>query len=156
MAREQHSGNGSPDTMSNAAAGAGDVAEEAKTKLRDVAEPLKEKVQDLAQQQKNMGAEQISVLARAIHGAAEGLQSDMPKLADTIHDAGARLERTAADFRERDFQELVDDFNEIGRKQPALFFGGAVIAGFVLARFLKSSAENVAPEMRGDSHGYPA
>ena len=134
----------------------GAVANEAQTRLQDVAEPLKEKAQELAQDQKAAGADQVAILARAVHGAADGLRSDMPALAGTIHDAGARLERVAGDIRSRDLNELVDDFSEFGRKQPGLLFGGAVIAGFALARFLKSSAPQSASPPEGGSHGYRA
>lgn len=151
MAREDGSGDGSAQIEKHALAGANAVADEAKMKLQDLAEPLKEKAQSLAQEQKDAGADQVAILARAVHGAADGLRSDMPSLAGTIHDAGARLERVASDLRSRDLNELVDDFSEFGRKQPGLVFGGAMIAGFALARFFKSSAP---ASSQGGSHGY--
>jgi hypothetical protein len=35
----------------------------------------------------------------------------------------------------------VRSLNNFARSQPAAFFGGAVLAGFALSRFFKSSAE---------------
>jgi hypothetical protein len=32
--------------------------------------------------------------------------------------------------------------NDFGRKEPLAIFGGAVLAGFAISRFLKSSADN--------------
>ena len=42
-------------------------------------------------------------------------------------------------MRERDVRELVGEVQDFARKQPTLFFGGAVILGFAALRFLKST-----------------
>ena len=49
--------------------------------------------------------------------------------------------RPVADVvRERDMRELVGEVENFARRQPTLFFGGAMILGFAALRFLKSSA----------------
>jgi hypothetical protein len=44
-------------------------------------------------------------------------------------------------LRERSLDDLMQSFGRFARTQPATFFGGAVVAGFALSRFLKSSAD---------------
>jgi hypothetical protein len=86
--------------------------------------------------------EQIkSAASRAIHGAADEVEQELPQVAGFVHDAAAKLEGAAASLRERSVDDLVRSLNNFARKQPAAFFGGAVLAGFALSRFLKSSAE---------------
>jgi hypothetical protein len=66
----------------------------------------------------------------------------MPQAATFVHDAATRLEGAAASLRERSVDDLLRSFNNFARSQPAALFGGAVLAGFALSRFLKSSAEH--------------
>jgi hypothetical protein len=41
--------------------------------------------------------------------------------------------------RERSLEDLMCMVDDFARRQPAAFFGGSVVAGFLLSRFLKSS-----------------
>jgi len=118
------------------------LADSAKAKLGEVAEPVTEKAMEVAQQQKDAGAEQVGHFARAIHGAASALESEMPQVATYVHDAGQKLEKLATDLRDGSVNELMDKFGRYAKDQPALLFGGAMVAGFALTRFLKSSAKH--------------
>jgi len=120
--------------------GQNQTIENVKSKLGELAEPVKEKAVEVAQEQKNAGADQMRSFANAVHGAARELESEMPQIANMIHDTGEKIQRVASDIRERDLNELIDRFSGYARQQPALVFGGAVLAGFVLSRFLKSSS----------------
>ena len=125
------------------------LADSAKAKLGEVAEPVKEKAIEIASQQKDAGAEQVGHFARAMHGAASALESEMPQFADYVHDAGQKLESLAADLRNGSVDELMDKFGQYAKNQPALLFGGAVVAGFALTRFLKSSASHAPNTAQG-------
>ena len=115
------------------------LAETAKTTFDNVAEPVKEKAAEVAQKQKDAGADQIKIAAKAVHGAASQLESEMPQIAGYIHDAGQSLERAADELRQGNIDELMAKFGDYARNQPALVFGGAVLAGFALTRFVKSA-----------------
>ena len=116
------------------------LAQTAKTKLADAAQPAKEKAIELAAKEKDAGAGQIKTVAKAVHGAASQLESDMPQIAGYIHDAGQRLEQVADDLRQGKVEDLMTQFGDYARNQPAMVFGGAVLAGFALTRFVKSAA----------------
>jgi len=117
------------------------VVQDVKATLGEIAEPLKGKAEQLAEEQKEAGTNRIRTLATAVHGAARELESDMPKIASSVHEAAQRIEKTASDLRNKNIDELFEAFDGYARQQPAIVFGGAVIAGFVLSRFLKSSAD---------------
>jgi hypothetical protein len=117
-------------------------AEDAKTALGAASGTVKQSAGKVAEQQKEAGADQIGGIARAVHGAAREIEDKMPQAASFVHDAATRLEGAAASLRERSVDDLVRSFNDFARTQPAVFFGGAVLAGFALSRFLKSSAES--------------
>jgi hypothetical protein len=101
---------------------------------------ISEQAQHLADQQKDAGADQIEGMAHAIHGAARELEGEMPVAAGYVHDAASRLQDAAQRLHERGIGELLNDVNNFARSQPTAFFGGAVLAGFMITRFLKSSA----------------
>jgi hypothetical protein len=100
------------------------------------------KAEQIAEEQKQAGASQIDEMAKAVHGAANELQQQMPKAAEFVHAAASRLEQGAGALRERSIKDLVNGFSNFGRKEPLAFFGGAMVAGFVISRFLKSSGDD--------------
>jgi len=116
-------------------------SEDAKTALNAASVTIKDRARGVAEQQKQAGADQIGGVARAIYGAAHEIEQEMPHAAGFVHDAAARLEGAANSLRQRSVDDLVRSLNNFARSQPATFFGGAVLAGFALSRFLKSSAE---------------
>ena len=113
------------------------VAAEMKARLGEIAEPLKNKAEEIAREQKEASTGHIRTLASAIHGAARELEAGMPKMASSVHDVAQHIEQTADDVRESNLDELMEKFDSYARQQPALVFGGAMIAGFFLSRFLK-------------------
>jgi hypothetical protein len=118
------------------------LTDTAKAKIGDIAEPVKDKAMEVAAQQKDAGADHLKIVARAVHGAASELESDMPQIAGYIRDAGQRLEQAASELRDGNVNDLMNSFGEYARNQPAIVFGGAMVAGFALTRFLKSSAHH--------------
>ncbi len=79
--------------------------------------------------------------SRIVLGAAHEIEQELPQAAGFVHDAATKLEGAAASLRERSVDDLIRSLNNFARTQPAAFFGGAVLAGFALSRFLKSSTE---------------
>jgi hypothetical protein len=145
------SGGSQPDNQSTSDLSA--LADTAKAKLGEVAEPVREKAIEVAQQQKDAGADQVGHFARAVHGAASALEQEMPQLATYVHDAGQKLEGLADDLRNGSVDDLMDKFGRYAKDQPALIFGGAMVAGFALTRFLKASASQTNMSRSGMSQG---
>lgn len=94
----------------------------------------------IAEQQKQAGADRLDGVARAVHGAADELDQQMPKAAEFAHAAASRLEQGAGALRDRNIEDIMRSFNDFGRKEPFAVLGGAVLAGYAMSRFLKSSA----------------
>ncbi|WP_119302599.1 hypothetical protein [Dongia deserti] len=109
-------------------------------------ESLKDSAAQTADQQKETGARQLSGIAGAVHAAADQLQDQLPRAATYIHDAAERIDHAASDLRDRNLSEIADSMRRLGQERPLALFGGAVLAGFVMTRFLKSAHD-------GDEHG---
>jgi len=55
------------------------------------------------------------------------------------------LERLSGTLRNKDLDGMVRDAESFARRQPLVFFGAAMAAGFLAVRFLKSSSEATQP-----------
>jgi hypothetical protein len=129
------------------------LAESAKAKLGEIGAPVKDKAIEVASQQKDAGAEQLQAAARAVHGAARELESAMPQCAGYIREFGERLDQFASDIRNGSVDDLMGKLGEFARNQPALLFGGALLTGFALSRFVKSSAQTASSAGGMDTTG---
>lgn len=100
-----------------------------------------EKAKSLAEDQKNAGAERLSTIASAVDRAAGDLEEASPHTARLIRQAAAKVEDLSSTLQNRSIEDLVDSARYYARRQPLAVFGGAVVAGVLLSRFLKSTAE---------------
>jgi hypothetical protein len=115
------------------------LGETAEAIKEGAAEALKGTAADFAEAGKETGAERIGRLGRAVHGAANEIGKELPQAAEYVHTAGEGLENAAAHLRDHSVEDLFESFNRFARRQPVAAFAGAILAGFVLSRFLKSS-----------------
>ena len=102
---------------------------------------LKDKVHDIAEEQQHAVADGIGGLAHAADSAANELAKDVPQAADALHGVARRLETAASALKEKGVDEMIRSAGEFARSQPIAFFAGAVLTGFALSRFLRSSAK---------------
>ena len=127
------------DRMKESAAG---MAQTAKQYAGDMASRAKDKGRTLFDQQKESAVGQVGSVASAIRNTASNLQGEgqeqtaryVTMIADQLESLGGRL-------REKDLDSLLSDAQNYARRSPGVFLAGSVIAGFLLARFLKSSSE---------------
>jgi hypothetical protein len=103
---------------------------------------LADRARDLAEDQKSHGAERLGGFARAVHSAATEIERDLPQAAGYIHEAADRLQRASSAVRNQSIEEIIAAIDDFARRQPVAFFGGSVLAGFVLSRFLKSTTDS--------------
>lgn len=136
--------------LEDAADSLGDsIREAARTTTRAVREQASSFASDIgeelgatAEQQKQRGVESMQGFVHAINTAAAELDQQSPMLAGYVRDAAEKIGRLSHDIGNRDVQDLMRSASDLARSQPMLFFGGAVVAGFALSRFLKSSSSD--------------
>lgn len=127
---------------------ASNMKESASTASRAMKEQASEFASDVghelsrtAEEQKARGVAVIRGFARAMTSAATELENQSPQVAAYVRDAAHKVIGLSEKIGQRDVTELAKAARELARSQPLLFIGGAVAAGFVLARFLMSSAK---------------
>lgn len=101
----------------------------------------KETGKSLLDNQKRAAAESLDGWAEALHRAAEQLQHDDSSVAMFARRAAEGLAGFSGSLRQRDVDSLLAQAQDFARRRPAIFLGGALATGFVLARFLKSSGQ---------------
>ena len=106
----------------------------------DMANSAKDKVEAAVSQRKSVGADYIGSIAQAAGRAAHEFEAELPQAAHYIRQASEQMQGVADTVRQRDVRELVGEVQDFARRQPTLFFGGAVVLGFAALRFLKSTA----------------
>jgi len=116
------------------------AADDMKSTARDAAGHLIDEARDFAEERKAAGADNVARLGHAVHGAADQLANELPQAAGFIHSAAETLQGAASGLRERSIEDMAAGFSSFARRQPAAAFAGSVLAGFALARFLKSSS----------------
>lgn len=133
-----------PSTHSGTAAGglqgSSTVPPAAREQAGAMWEEAKEKARSAVDEQQKSTAAQIGDFAGALRTAAADLQSKQKTTAAQLGQRTADgLEHLADLLRRRDATTLMHDAERFARREPALFLGATVAAGFLAMRFLKSS-----------------
>jgi hypothetical protein len=122
------------------------VAEEVKAVGQELGSAAAQKAETLAEQGKQAGVERGIGLADATRRVADDLEGTSPEIARHVRTAADSIESVANSLRERSVGDLMQEATSFARQQPGAFFGAAVLAGFAIARFAKSSASGVATQ----------
>lgn len=117
---------------------ASDLADAAK----DVASQATDKLKDAVNDRKSSGAEYVGSLADTMRRAAREFDTDLPIAGTYIRKAAQQVDGVSQGIRSGNLNDLVRSAQSFARRQPTAFLGIAVLAGFGVVRFLKSSAEN--------------
>jgi hypothetical protein len=120
-----------------------DVAQEAGRQAKQVASSLasdaQQKAKGLLNMQVTAGAELAGHVAQSARCAAADLDQNAPQLAELVRGAAERVENFSRDMRHQTIEDLVRTASDFTRRQPALVFGLASLAGFLALRVLKSN-----------------
>jgi hypothetical protein len=137
-----HSGSGSGMSGVTDAArkAAGSTIKAVAAQASQLASNITEEMSSTADEQKARGAEAIKGIAGALGKAASEFDAPAPMVADYMKTAAGQIEDLSARLKDKSIPELLTSAQNMARNQPALFFAGAVAAGFAVSRLLKSSA----------------
>ena len=129
-----------------------EVAHEAKERAGSLAGDVKDTAVSAAETQKNKLAGQIGGLADSVHRSGEQLEGEQDWIAKLVERGAGELGSLADTLRTNDLQTLVGNLDGLARRQPALFLGATVVAGFALARVGKVAVSGALPK-QGESSG---
>jgi hypothetical protein len=107
---------------------------------QDLSSTAAAKAEEIAETGKQAGADRTAGIAGATRRVADDLEGTSPEIAQHVRAAADSIEKVAASLRERSVGDLMQEASGFARRQPVAFFGAAVLAGFAVARFAKSSS----------------
>ncbi|HEX2725947.1 MAG TPA: hypothetical protein VHN20_09030 [Beijerinckiaceae bacterium] len=96
----------------------------------------------LAEQRKNDMAQTVSGLANSVRESGRAFE-DRPQIRSLVDGAAQGLEQVADSIQNRSVADLVNDIEAMVRRQPVLVAAATLAAGFLVARFVRSSAEGM-------------
>lgn len=117
-----------------------DVMQNVSQSASELAGKAREQIRTQASQQKERAAESLHTVAQAFRDTGGHLQQQEPLIGNCMRSASDVAESLSGYLREHEVDDMVRDVENFARRQPALVLGGALVLGFLAARFVKSSA----------------
>ncbi|HEX4507200.1 MAG TPA: hypothetical protein VH722_15830 [Alphaproteobacteria bacterium] len=140
--------------------GAHGLLDEAKTQAGALADDARSSLESAAADGKDQIADRLEDAAKAIHKSGEQLEGQQDWLAGLVERGADELSGFAATLRGNDIQGLMGSLEDLARRQPAVFVGAAIAAGFAMTRLGKLAASGLTnddlPELPEVHLGNPA
>jgi len=121
----------------------------AKQAASSLASEANQKAKGLLNQQFSAGADLAGHVAQSAKCAADSLDQNAPQLANLVRGAADKVEEFSRDMRGQSVEQLLRTASDFTRRQPAVVFGLASLAGFLLFRVLKATTPS------NDAHSFP-
>ncbi len=104
---------------------------------------LAERAADVGIQQADHGrelaAEGIDKVARAVRRLSTDMEADQPQIAGVALTAADQADKVARYLRETDARQIIGNVEDAARKTPLVFLGGAFLLGMAASRFIKAA-----------------
>lgn len=114
------------------------AARDASDTVRRTAGDVKDQAVSGMESGKDRASQQFADTADSFHRSAQDLRDrDQTWLAELVDRGAEQLERASETLRSNDLQGLLNQLDSFARRQPALFAGASMIAGFALARMAR-------------------
>ena len=116
-------------------------AGELKQQAKETAHDVRQRARSAVDEQKHAAVGRVEGIAHALRTASDELRDQgQPMVAEYSRYAAEGLESMAQSLDRREVGDFVENIEQFARERPVAFIGGAMVAGFALARFMKSSS----------------
>jgi len=117
------------------------LTEETKGTATNLAGKAKEQVRTKASEQKQRAVGSLEEVTQTLHSTGSQLQEQgQETLGNLLDGAASQIDSLTDYLRGRNVEDLFRDLEDVARRKPTVFIGGAFILGLAAARFLKSSS----------------
>ena len=125
----------------------------APNKRSGTASTVTSQVQGALDQQVVRGARMMTNVAHSAKRAADELETDAPQIAGLVRGMADRVEEYSRNLEHQSVTDIYQAASDFTRRQPAVVFGVAALAGFFALRTLKSSQTSPSSGTRASSPG---
>jgi hypothetical protein len=127
------------EAFSKASETARDAGGKARRAATDAAATMSDHVMDVLNDQLGAGARSVGHVARAMNVAAEDLERESPLIAGLLRNSAENVDRYSDQLENQTVEGLFKATADATRRQPALMFGLAAVAGFFAFRTFRSA-----------------
>jgi hypothetical protein len=127
-------------TGTQAADHARDLVQDAQARGASLAGEVKDRALSAAESSKQGLAERLDDVAKAVHRSGEQLEGQQDWIAQLVERGADELGNLASALRTNDLQALLGKLEDLACRQPAVFVGAAMAAGFATVRLGKIAA----------------
>jgi ElaB/YqjD/DUF883 family membrane-anchored ribosome-binding protein len=120
----------------------GDIAGAAVERSRYFIDSAREQATDYVDRRKDDVAQSVADFATSLREATHSFD-ERPNIRAVVDTAAEGLEQLADTIRERTFADFFNDFEDVVRRRPATVAAVTVAVGFLTARFIKSTSEDM-------------
>lgn len=125
------------------------AVDQAQQAAGQVADQAKQQASSQLENQKGRAVDSLVSVAQALRQTSQHLhEQEQGSVAGYLDQIAEQTERFTNYLRARDVGEVVDDTEDLARRQPGLFVAGAVALGFLGGRFLMTSGQRAASRRR--------
>ena len=132
------------DALSKTAELGQQAANTARQAAAETASTVTTQVKGLLDRQVGSGVDLIEHVVTSAKRAAKDLEQDAPQIAGLVRGMADRMEGYAHDLRDKSAEQLLHAASDLTRRQPALVFGLAALAGFFAFRTFKNTPSSSA------------
>jgi len=119
------------------------VVQQAGQKAGQVMDQARDQVKSQLSSQKDRATDGLGTIAQALRQTGDQLRTqDQAVVSQYVEQAAQAVESFSGYLRDKQVDDLVLEVENLARRQPAVFLGGAFALGFLAARFLKSSGQS--------------
>ena len=134
---------------------ASETVHDAQLRSTNLGSDIAKQAEAIAETQKDGIADRLEGVAGALHRSGQDLREKEAWLAQLIDKSADEMTSFAATLRSNDFNSLLGNMQRLARRQPALFMGASVAAGFALARVGRIAVVAASSEGTADSAEAP-
>jgi hypothetical protein len=120
----------------------GDVREistEVKHIATDIVDEAKHVAEVKLRDGKNFAGDQLGTVAWALRSTSESLREKESPISDYVDKAAASIDDASIYLATRTLGQLIGDIEDYARREPAMFLGGAFLAGLLGSRLFKAA-----------------
>jgi ElaB/YqjD/DUF883 family membrane-anchored ribosome-binding protein len=130
-----------------------DAGEKAKQVASETASTITDQVKELLDRQIGNGANAAGQFASSARLAADDLNQQSPLLASLVRGFADKVEGYADGLQQQTVEQVVQAASRFTRRQPALVFGLAAVAGFLVFRTVKTVKQTPSPSIQPGQPG---
>lgn len=119
------------------------LKQQGKDTAHDISEAAQHQAENLYNRQRDTAAEQTHKFTSVLNKMADEFDNQhQPYFSQQVRKLAHTADRFSDKLRSKDLKSLCQEAQSYSRREPALFFGGAIAAGFLVTRFLRSSGQH--------------